>query len=362
MEPSEMGLSPETSPYVWSSPNRSKDFPPYPSHRHVATMYAQTREEGEEGEEDEGDGLTDADIQHWQLMMETKCGSVGSLTPQMDWSYLGLTDAAASQETDLPGDMVQGEGFSYLPDGLLVDLPCPRLQPYDLGDCSSLQRLSQRRPSERSEQSTRATSDWASSECSSIKSSDDEDDSRTHSPSSSPYLRHKVYQTRSRHCGTVSPLVQRRNGQNERTSVFVTRSKFVVSQATTCGATAVPPAVAVAPAAYCGIYESAMEAELEQLSEEELDVSDFSDVEADAGSDFTNRSSLTSGEAEEGLLYDRSVNTWKSYTMTHIDSDDALSESASDVNENFLDVAYAKPPFDDVKSKFSDIHLPALAY
>lgn len=111
---------------------------------------------------------------------------------------------------------------------------------------------------------------------------------------------------------------------------------------------------------YAGPYESAMETRLEQLSTE-VDGSDFSDADADAGSDVLEQS-LTSLETSSAK-YDRDVNTWKSYTMTHIDSDDVVSDCTSDIlNENFIDTTTTNPGFDDVNLNFDDVNFPSLAY
>jgi hypothetical protein len=112
---------------------------------------------------------------------------------------------------------------------------------------------------------------------------------------------------------------------------------------------------------YAGQYENAMETKLERLSSE-ADFSDFSDADADAGSDVLAQS-LTSLESS-GIKFDRDVSTWKSYTMTHIDSDDAVSDPASDVfNENVMSSSVtANPGFDDVKLDFDDISFPSVAF
>ncbi|KAL8585067.1 hypothetical protein ACOMHN_013083 [Nucella lapillus] len=103
---------------------------------------------------------------------------------------------------------------------------------------------------------------------------------------------------------------------------------------------------------YAGPYENAMESRLEQLTNE---CSDFSDVDADAGSDVLEQS-LTSLEETSSAKYDRELNTWTSYTMTHIDSDDVVSECTSDVlNENLLEMVTNNPGFDDVSLNFDEL-------
>ena len=113
---------------------------------------------------------------------------------------------------------------------------------------------------------------------------------------------------------------------------------------------------------YAGQYEVVMETRLEQLSGNEAEGSDFSDADADVGSDVLEQSLTSLEEVASAVKYDREVNTWTSYTMTHIDSDDVVSDCTSDIlNENVFDMATTNPGFDDVSLYFDDVGFPSLS-
>ncbi|XP_076443743.1 uncharacterized protein LOC143282119 [Babylonia areolata] len=195
---------------------------------------------------------------------------------------------------------------------------------------------------------SKALPHWPSEELSSIGASDSDLDEL-----SSPFLQqHFQYPRRS------SALDSSSEKNNAEAIPELNRTSSVPD--TICsGGFEVRPEQEISPesdvqSVYTSQYEKAMESRLEQLTNE-VEVSDFSDVDADAGSDVLEQS-LTSLEDTPGARYDRELNTWTSYTMTHIDSDDVVSECTSDIlNENLAEMATTNPGFDDVSLNFDDI-------
>lgn len=436
------------------------------------------------------DSLPDMSLKNWREMMEQHCGSAESLTPQIDWSYLALTDhnphstvtdrlrvtdhkpqpacpqSAGSPKLDvasqgcaqaqpqkkdwsrlaltglkikhqlvaISGISKEREPIAAASDrksdrtfldaepstdasyskvrGAIPDVKARRgagnasVAPQSSTGVFSLAEQSRGRTSlarnnagvfPHAQQgvggaplgwnaSNKALPDWPSGDLSSIGASDNEVDDlsspylpqhfqfprRSSAVESSPELDFKeIDAARLSTASSVADSFQESSvldsspEQNFKEVDTRMSGASSVSDTVVSGGFEVRPDAEMSPGSditvsYGGHYESAMETRLEQLSTE-VDGSDFSDADADAGSDVLEQS-LTSLETAS-VKYDRDVNTWKSYTMTHIDSDDVVSDCTSDIlNENFLDTATANPGFDDVNLNFDDVNFPSLAY
>ncbi|KAK7484500.1 hypothetical protein BaRGS_00024256 [Batillaria attramentaria] len=287
----------------------------------------------------------DVGLQNWREKMERRTGSFDSLTPQMDWSYLGLTEHNGAESEARSTEEVEDAGAIYnYHNGYGV-------QP------GFHQRLVAALPEWRPQQHHLPY--WPSSDLSSIKSSDDEDDEETRSQTSPPFPRRSRIPRKLSE--TVSPLVSRKNYVVSRQTNTQKTVTFYGSTLNTPQSDVIPNSNTSMASSYSSVYENEMENRLEQLSGDERDASDFSDVEADAGSDVFERSVASRDSVD--VAYNREVSTWKSYTMTHLDSDDVVSECTSDIlNENVIESSTTNPGFDDVKHHYDDISYPALVY